>query len=317
MNTTLMLTLLTLAFVVTIAIDWATRYRSRKALTQRLRAISTQPTTASDQFLKPHGGTGDSIIERLLATMRVINAVEQILMRSGTEQSATQFIKLALQVSVGTGVVAALVSGSVLVGGIAWLLAGAIIALRLKLKSNKRRRNFENQLPEALDFIARALRAGHGLTMAIGMVGDELAAPIGPEFKLVFDEVNFGIPFNDAISNISERINSTDLNFFIISTKIHRETGGNFTEILVSISNTIRERIKLHGRIRILSAEGKFSGVLLGALPFVIGGLMTLVNPDYMSELWFSEKGQDLVVIGLVLIVLGFAWMWNITKIKV
>lgn len=317
MNTTLMLTLLTLAFFVTIAIEGATRYRSRKALTQRLRALSTQPTTASDQFLKQHGGSDGSIIEHLLAVIRAIKPVEQLLMRSGTEQSVTQFMKLALQMSIGAGVVAALVTGSVLLAGIASLLAGAIILLRLKLKSDKRRMNFENQLPEALDFIARALRAGHGLTMAIGMVGDEMAAPIGPEFKLVFDEVNFGIPFDDAISNISERINSTDLNFFIISTKIHRETGGNFTEILESISNTIRERIKLHGRIRILAAEGKFSGVLLGTLPFVIGGLMTLVNPDYMSELWFSEKGQDLVVIGLVLIVLGFTWMSNIAKIKV
>jgi len=317
MNTMLMLTLLTLALVVTIAIDRAIRYRLRKALTQRLRAVSTQATTASDQFLKQSPGSGDSIIEQLLATIRGVKAVEQLLTRSGTEQSVTQFVTLALQVSVGTGVLVTLATGSVLIGGIAGLLAGSIFPLRLKLKSDKRRMHFENQLPEALDFIARALRAGHGLTMAIGMVGDELPAPIGPEFKLVFDEVNFGIPFDDAISNISERINSTDLNFFIISTKIHRETGGNFTEILESISKTIRERIKLQGRVRTLSAEGKFSGVLLGVLPFVVGGLMTLVNPDYMSELWFSEKGQDLVVIGLLLIILGFASMWNIAKIEV
>jgi tight adherence protein B len=302
MSTTLLLTLLVLAFVFTVLIDRVYRFRARKVLNQRLRAISLRPATVPDQFLKQQSRRGDTLIERVLVAMRGIGAVEQWLMRSGTEQSITQFAMLALQVCLGAGGVAGLLTGSAVVGALAGLLSGAIIPLRLQLKSNKRRFDFENQLPEALDFISRALRAGHGLTVAIGMVGDELPAPIGPEFKQVFDEVNFGIP---------------DLNFFIISTKIHRETGGDLTEILESISNTIRERIKLQGRVRILSAEGKFSGVLLGALPFLIGGLMTLINPDYMSELWLTEKGQSLVMVGLVMIVLGFTWMRNIAKIKV
>lgn len=317
MTPAILLVLLVLAALVVFAIERARHYRSRKAMTRRLQVVAARPDDLSGNFLKRRTGTGNSVIERILARMPGSEAFERLILHAGVEKSAGHYAAVMAQVALGAGALAGLASRSAPVGLLAGLAAGAIVLLRLKITSDKRREEFENQLPEALDFICRALRAGHGLTMAIGMVGDELPEPVGPEFKIVFDEINFGIPFDDSLSNLAERIDSTDLNFFIILTKIHKETGGNFTEILESISNTIRERIKLQGKVRILASEGKFSGILLGALPFFIGGLMTFINPEYMSELWFSEKGQNLVAIGLVLIALGFAWMWQIAKIRV
>lgn len=317
MNTLVMLFLLSLAFVAALVIQQVARYRARKGLERQLQSFSIQRDEISNQLLKNPRDGGNALINRLLAFLQGTTIVERFLLRSDTEHTGASFIILIVQVSAGVGLVGGFLTGSLPVGLLAGLIAGSLIPLRLKLKIDRRNREFTEQLPEALDFVIRALRAGHGLTIAIGMVGDEMSAPIGPEFKIVFDEVSFGIPFSDAISNMADRIDSTDLNFFIVSTRIHRETGGNFTEILESISKAIRERIKFQGRVKILSAEGKYSGVLLGALPFIIGGLLNLMNPQYMSDLWFTAEGQSLVWIGVTLVILGSLWMWNIAKIRV
>jgi len=293
------------------------RHRSRQGLVLRMQALSARADEGRSLAIGRQADDGQSLLGRIVLAVPGIETVERWLVRAGGEQTLTRFAARVLQVAAGVGVIAGLASGSVGLGLLAAGAGGLVVVAHLRLRGEKRRGEFEAQLPEALDFVGRALRAGHGLTMAIGMVGDELPAPIGPEFRTVFDEINFGVPFDDALANLSGRIVSMDLNFFVIATRIHRETGGNFTEIIGSISSTIRERMQLQGKVRVLSSEGRFSGVLLGVLPFLIGGLMTLVNSEYMSELWFSEKGQNLVGIGLVLIVLGFAWMWHIARIRV
>lgn len=293
------------------------RHRSRQGLVLRMQALSARADDGRGLAIGRQADDGQSLLGRIVLAVPGIETVERWLVRAGGEQTLTRFAARVLQVAAGVGALAGLASGSVAFGLLGAGAGGVVVVAHLRLRGEKRRGEFEAQLPEALDFIGRALRAGHGLTMAIGMVGDELPAPIGPEFRTVFDEINFGVPFDDALANLSGRVVSMDLNFFVIATRIHRETGGNFTEIIGSISSTIRERMKLQGKVRVLSSEGRFSGVLLGVLPFLIGGLMTLVNPEYMSELWFSEKGQNLVGIGLVLIVLGFAWMWHIARIRV
>lgn len=321
MNPAPLLVLLALVIIGALVAAYMGRRRSRKLVALRLQAFSVRRAPGVEHLLRRHSGPGASAFERLLSALPVIatieRQIERWLERAGTQQTLPRFVLLAAEAAVVAGILAGLLSGRVLIGLLAGLLAVAAMLVWLRVKGDQRRTAFEIQLPEALDFIGRALRAGHGLTMAIGMVGEELPAPIGPEFRIVFDQINFGISFDDAISNLSRRIDSTDLNFFVIATKIHKETGGNFVEILESISKTVRDRIILQGKVRVLSAEGKFSGILLGLLPFLIGGIMTLVNPKYMSELWYSEKGQSLVAIGMALIALGFAWMWHIARIRV
>ena len=189
--------------------------------------------------------------------------------------------------------------------------------LWLSRQANHRRQAFGDKLPETLDYISRAMRAGHSLTSAIGMVGKEFADPIDPEFKIVFDEIAFGIPFKDTLDHLSDRVQSFDLNFFVIALMIHHETGGNLTELLDGLANTMRERIKLRGKIRTLSAEGRASAWVLGCMPFVIAGMLTLVNPRYMSVLWTTSQGQTLILIGGGLMAVGFFLLNRITQIKV
>ena len=189
--------------------------------------------------------------------------------------------------------------------------------LWLSRQANHRRQAFGDKLPETLDYISRAMRAGHSLTSAIGMVGKEFPDPIGHEFKTVFDEICFGISFKDAIGKLADRVQSYDLNFFVISLKIQHETGGNLTELLDGLSKTLRERVKLRGKIRTLSAEGRASAWVLGSMPFLLAGMLTLVNPGYMSLLWTTPQGQTLLLIGGGLMAVGFFLLNSIIQIKV
>lgn len=189
--------------------------------------------------------------------------------------------------------------------------------LYVSTKVTQRSVRIENQLPEALDFICRSLRAGHSLVVSFGMLGNEQNGPINEEFKSVFEEINFGLAFNVAVSNLALRVNNNDLNFFVVGLLIQRDAGGNLIELLENLSNTIRERMLLKGKIRVLSAEGKYSGVLLSVLPFLLGFVLTLVNPGYMDLLWTSEQGQKLIMVALMMMLFGGFLMWKITQVKV
>ena len=202
-----------------------------------------------------------------------------------------------------------------------FLVPAAAIAstpvLWLSQRANRRSRAFENKFPETIDYISRAMRAGHSLTSAIGMVGKEFPDPIGQEFKTVSDEMAFGIPFKDAIGQLADRVKSNDVSFFVISLMIQHEAGGNLTELLDGLATTIRKRFKLRGKIRTLSAEGRLSAWLLGGMPFALTGIIMILNPGYISELWTSPLGQKFILIGSGLMAAGIFVLSRIIQIKV
>jgi tight adherence protein B len=188
--------------------------------------------------------------------------------------------------------------------------------LWLHRQSSQRSKNFGDKFPEAIDYISRALRAGHGLSSAIGMVGREFPGPVGHEFKIVFDEISFGIPFKEAVGKLADRIQSNDLNFFAVSLMIQHETGGNLAELLDGLAKTIRDRIKLRGKIRTLSSEGRISAWILGLLPFAVGAILLVVNPAYVSMLWTTPQGTTLLLIGGGLMGTGFFTLSRIVRFR-
>ncbi|MCX5909464.1 MAG: type II secretion system F family protein, partial [Deltaproteobacteria bacterium] len=196
-------------------------------------------------------------------------------------------------------------------------ILGALPFLYILAKKTKRIRKFERQLPEALDLMARALKSGHAFTGGLKMVADEMDDPIGLEFAKTLAEINVGIDLQVALKNFSQRFECPDLRFFVIAVIIQRETGGNLAEILGNISHLIRERFKLHGRIRVLSAEGKFSAIVLIALPFLVATLLSFVNPDYLGVLMTDPIGHFMVGFALVMMVLGILVMKKMVAIKV
>lgn len=247
-------------------------------------------------------------------TFRQLDSLTQ---RAQSPLTAGRLLALMLTLFIVVGALGLLLKTSTLLMSVLALAVGSIPILWLSWKAEQRRKAFDAKLPEALDYISRALRAGHSLTSAIGMVGKEFPDPTGGEFKTVFDEISFGIPFKEAIGRLVDRIKSNDLNFFVVSLMIQHETGGNLTELLDGLAKTIRERFKLRGKIRTLSAEGRISAVVLGSMPFGFAGIITLINPDYLSVLWSTPQGHNLVLTGGVLMAVGLYVLNHMTQIKV
>src|SRR6266404_2973693 len=185
---------------------------------------------------------------------------------------------------------------------------------------NKRRvrlKQFASQLPDALELVARALRAGHSLAAGMHVVAEEMPSPISDEFGRVYEEQNLGIPIEDSMRNICERVPNLDLRFFVTSVAIQRQTGGDLAEILDKIGHVIRERYQILGQVKALTAEGRLSGVVLIALPFVLFLVMLHIKPDYVQVLWTEPLGIRMSVFGLIMQILGALTIKKIINIKV
>lgn len=197
------------------------------------------------------------------------------------------------------------------------LAVGSLPLLYIRMKKRERMRKFEQQLPEGLDFLARALKAGHAFTGSMKLATENFEEPLGTEFARTLDEVNFGISTNEALKNLLDRVDSQDLRYFVVSVILQRETGGNLAEIMESISHIIRERFKFRDKIRVLSAEGKLSGVLLCSLPLLTICYLQLVNPTYLTILLTERTGQIIAIVSASMMCLGILLMRKTTKIEI
>jgi len=201
-------------------------------------------------------------------------------------------------------------------------LAGALLLMLIPLmamlfKKRKRMKKFERQLPDALELVARALRAGHAFSSGLKLAADEFDDPLGTEFQQTIQEINFGVSVQDALKNLARRIDCDDLKYFVVSVILQRETGGNLAEIIDSIAYIIRERFKLRGKIRVLSAEARFSAIILSAIPFFIVLAIRVTSPDYLSALFTEPLGRVMVAIALVMMGTGMLVMKKMVNIKV
>jgi tight adherence protein B len=168
-----------------------------------------------------------------------------------------------------------------------------------------------------MDMLARSLKAGHAFTGGLQMVGQEFPDPAGTEFSKTLDEINFGVAYEDALKNLSSRIDSDDLKLFVISVIIQRTSGGNLAEILESIGHLIRERFKLKGHVKTLCAEARLSAYILVGLPFCIGLMIYFVNPTYIVLLFTDPIGHAMLIFAGIMMVLGIITMKNMVQIKV
>lgn len=176
---------------------------------------------------------------------------------------------------------------------------------------------FQRQLPDALELIARALKAGHAFPSGLRMVADEFGDPIGPEFSEVLEEINFGVDTDVALHALTHRVDCPDLKFFTVSVNIQRETGGNLSEIVENIARLVRDRFKLHGKVRVLSAEGKFSAWILLALPFVVALAIYFLNPEYLTQLFTDPLGNMMLTVAAIMMGFGMILIKRLVIIKV
>lgn len=184
-------------------------------------------------------------------------------------------------------------------------------------KRGSRLKKFASQLPDAMELVARALRAGHSLAAGLHVVAEEMPDPIAMEFRRVYDEQNLGVSLEDALNHMCERVPNLDLRFFVTSVAIQRQTGGDLAEILDRIGHVIRERFKILGQVKALTAEGRLSGIVLIALPIGLFFMMLFMKPDYIQLLWTEEMGRKMSIGAVVLMLIGAFSIKKIVDIKV
>ena len=208
--------------------------------------------------------------------------------------------------------------------GLIWfllpLIGGLMFLIPLAWLFNKRRvrlKQFAAQLSDALELVARALRAGHSLAAGMHVVAEEMPSPIAEEFNRVYEEQNLGIPLEDSLKSMCDRVPNLDLRFFVTSVMVQRQTGGDLSEILDKIGYVIRERYRILGQVAALTAEGRLSGVILILLPFCLFLLMLYIKPDYIEKLWTHELGIKMSVAALIMQLVGALVIRKIVNIKV
>jgi len=287
-----------------------------KRIERRLGAMSLGGVHESSLIKQRLLAQTPSIANILLKVPR-IHQLDKVLLQSGLNYSVARFLGICLMLAI-VGFAASLFFGLNLTVAIIVAALAAIVPLLYMLGAKQKRiSTIEQQLPSALDLMGRAMTAGHAFPSAMQMVGTEMPEPIASEFRIVFDEVNYGIPTSEALMNLIQRVPSTDVSYFVIAVLIQRETGGNLAELLANISALIRARLKLLGTVRVLSAEGRLSAWILTILPFALGAVLQMINPEFLSILWKDPNGLKMVFMALVLMVFGIFVMWRIIKIRV
>jgi tight adherence protein B len=299
---------------------WASKHSaSAKRLAARLEAIKTDNTSVETTRIERTGPStrwkwlDDQIAALLPRGRHLLHYVET----SGTGKTAGGMLALSsflgtigffLPVMLARPFVFSLLGASLL-GISPWFW--------LARRRGQRMRLFEAQIPESLDLMGRAMRAGHAFSTAVKMVGEEMREPLGPEFRILFDEMNYGVPQANALLNLAHRVPIPDLSYFVVAVTIQRESGGNLAELLDKIASVVRARLLLLGEVRTLSAEGRLSAWILGSMPFVTGLLINLLTPKFMSVLWTDPAGIRLVGASLLSMLIGVVWMRSIIRIRV
>jgi tight adherence protein B len=288
---------------------------ARKRLRQMTKRLQAPSQSHEDTLLRVKA-TGANLFERLLESIPGRQELELRIYRAGLSTRPERFFVLS----------GALTAAGVLLGlaffhhpGMAILLAfaGLLPWLHLSQLQARRLAKFEQQFPDALDLLIRALRAGHSLTSGFVMVGKELPDPIGSEFSHVADEVQLGQTMRNALANLCYRVNSPDLPFFITAVSIQQETGSNLAEVLENLASVMRERFKLFGKVRALTATGRASANILVAWPAVMVGALYFANPDYIAPLWEEPVGHVLVMISVAMVAVGYVLCRKMATIRV
>jgi len=296
--------------------DEASRAAAARKRLDRLAHTLRSPDAVGEGESLLRDGTKRGLGDRLLDLVPRREAVELLVYRAGATTTPGRLVMSSVSLAFGGFLLGAFVMSN-FVNGILFTAIGIAPWMIVRRNARRRMEAFEQQLPDALALMTRAMRAGHSLGFGLRMVGDELPDPIGVEFLRVADEVQMGQDLSTALANLNHRVDVPDLPFFVTSIGIQRETGGNLTEILDKLGHVIRERFKLYGKVRAITAMGRASANLLAFWPFVMVGALYSTNPDYVAPLWESETGHMMVLISAVLVAIGYAICRQMAKIEV
>lgn len=292
---------------------------SGKLKDRLLERVPTQgPNAAAQPLFRVNESDQQKLIYRLLAGLKLDQRLQDLIEQAGLRWSAGRTALAMLVLAVGGFDLAWYVLPYFKPLAVpAGLVCGLLPLLLLVRKKKSRMASFETQFPDALEFVSRSMRAGHAFSVSLEMLHQEFPEPLGGEFKRTFDEQNLGLPMDVALEKLGRRVKMIDVQFFVSAVLLQKRTGGNLAEILDKLAGLIRERFKLRGQIRTISAQGRMSGGVLTAIPIVVGLIMFYVNPQHMR--FFSDDPYGTWMAGLAVgfQVLGFLVIRKIVNIEV
>lgn len=265
---------------------------SSARLRQRLQAAATPTPAPAAASIARQGRLADApLLRRFLARFAFSAIVERLLSQAGMRIKVAPFLLLSLGM-----------------GGLP-----AVLALH---RRRRRLACMERQLPDALDLLCRALRAGHALPSALRMAAEDGAAPLAGEFRILVDEVGYGAALPDALRRMAQRNPGGDIGCFVVAVLIQRDTGGNLAELLAGIATLVRQRQALRGQVRVATAEARLSAWILGLLPFMLAAALHIAHPGFIGLLWTDPFGRRLLGIVAALLAMGLVWMRMLVRIR-
>jgi len=312
-----------LLLVIFALLAFATRpSKAQKRLLQRIQQIDTSSmmdpaVEQAEDLLKAIKPERFPTLSKGLETVGIKEPLELLIVQAASKSTAAEVFLKCLGFAAGLSLLSALFQLYWAVPVAAAILGGVAPLLLLRLQRSRRMKAFNNALPDAIDIMARALRAGHSVGSAIEVISEQAQQPVAAEFGLVSREQSLGLPFRESLMNLSRRVTSQDLQFLITAMLVQKETGGNLTEILDRTGHVIRERLRIHGEVRVKTAQGRLTGWILSALPVVMGTLINLLNPGFEKPLFHDPLGKMFLYCGCGMLVVGTLMVRKIVDIEV
>jgi tight adherence protein B len=291
-----------------------------RLIKDRLATVQKAPEREPDEelaLLRDEQLSQIPALDTLLRRSARVSAIQDALTQAGMKFRAGNFLMLCILCGALAGLAAVLYTKN---PAIAWaaLVIGAVLPYSVvSYRRQKRFEKFEELFPEAIDTLARAVRAGHAFTTALEMISNEVAEPLSGEFRKLYEEQKFGMPVRDALMNLTERVPLVDVKFFVTAVMLQRETGGNLAEILDNLSYVIRERFKIQRQVRVHTAQGRLTMALLMAMPPTVVAILLVFSPDFVKPLFYDPIGHALLVVSIALQTVGYFVIRKIIKIQV
>ena len=292
--------------------------QARKRMQNRLREMARIGNSAGKTSLvRKKYLTELSPFQQRLESLPGMEHLGQMIEQAGRETPAHRLLLSSLVFGAITATAVMMLTNKWVVAIISGLVASALPFLKLSKARANRLNKFEEQLPDALGIMSRGLKAGYPFSETLKLVSDDLDDPVAKEFQITFNDVNYGGDLRAALEGLLARIPSVTVMALVSAVMIQKETGGNLAELLDKLASVIRGRYKFRRKVNTLSAEGRLAAWVMSLFPFVLGGILSLINPDLMPMLIYDPTGQKLIVAAFVLMVIGIFWMQRIVRIDV
>ena len=309
-------------FVIFVGTYWVLQLlpeqKAERVLERRLQPVKRRRLGQSLELLRSVNPVSTvPLLQKSLARVGLVDGLERKIEQSGLSLTVGRLVLMMIFLGIVVFLTTWTLTRLISVGIAAGVLCSTIPLFVIKQAASRRIKRLEEQFPEAIELIARALRSGHAFTTGIGMVAEEMPDPVRTEFQLMHDRQNFGMPLAEAMKNFAERMGILDARFFVTAVLTQRESGGNLSEVLDSLAAIIRDRFRLKRQVRALSAHGRITGLVLFCLPPVLTAVLMLIAPQHMSILFTDPIGVRIVIIVVALQLIGFYAMRRIIDIEI